>query len=160
MWNEIKTGVPQWSILGPLLFNAVFNDILMLIEKNAICNSADDINIHHCGKDLSNILEHLKHDLKILLKCFRINSLQINFNSIYDYKEEKAKFGKFIINSTQIEESKIDNLSMSILIIYLVQRIHVLQRIRKYLSLEKGERLCKVFRNSQFNYAPLVRMFC
>ena len=160
MWNEIKTGVPQWSILGPLLFNAVFNDILMLIEKNAICNSADDNNIHHCGKDLSNILEHLKHDLKILLKCFRINSLQINFNSIYDYKEEKAKFGKFIINSTQIEESKIDNLSMSILIIYLVQQIHVLQRIRKYLSLEKGERLCKVFRNSQFNYAPLVRMFC
>ena len=160
MLNEIKTGVPQGSILGPLLFNSVFNDILMLIEKNAICNFAYDNTIHHCGKDLSNILEHLKHDLKILLKCFRINSLQINFNSIYDYKEEKVKFGKFIINSTQIEESKIDNLSMSILIIYLVQQIHVLQRITKYLSLEKGERLCKVFRNSQFNYAPLVRMFC
>ena len=70
------------------------------------------------------------------------------------------KFGKFIINSTQIEESKIDNLSMSILIIYVVQQIHVLQRIRKYLFLEKGELLCKVFINSQFNYAPLVRIFC
>ena len=113
MLNEIKTGVPQGSILGPLLFNAVFNDILMLIEKNAIYNFADDNTIHHCSKDLSNILEHLKHDFKILLKCFRINSLQTNFNSIHDYKEEKAKFGKFIINSTQIEESKIDNLSMS-----------------------------------------------
>ena len=65
VWNEIKTGVPQGSILGPLLFNAVFNDILMLIEKNAICNFADDNTIHHCGKDLSNILEHLKHDFKM-----------------------------------------------------------------------------------------------
>ena len=30
------------------------------------------------GEDLSNILENLKHDLKILLKWFRINSLQAN----------------------------------------------------------------------------------
>ena len=34
--------------------------------------------IYDCGKDLSNILENLKHDLKILLKWFRINSLQAN----------------------------------------------------------------------------------
>ena len=61
VWNEIKTGVPQWSILGPLLFNVFINDILMLIEKNEICNSADDNTIYHCGEDLSNILEHLKH---------------------------------------------------------------------------------------------------
>ena len=55
----------------------------MLIEKSEICNFADDNTIYDCGGDLSNILENLKHDMKILLTWFRINSLQpiqVNFN--------------------------------------------------------------------------------
>ena len=68
VWNEIKTSVPQGSILGPLLFNVFINDIFMFIEKSEICNFADDNNIYDCGKDLPNILENLKHDIKILLK--------------------------------------------------------------------------------------------
>ena len=42
IWNEIKRGVPQGSILGFLLFNAFINDIFMFIEKVEICNFADD----------------------------------------------------------------------------------------------------------------------
>ena len=68
IWNEIKRGVPQGCILGPLLFNAFINDIFMFIEKTEICNFADDNTIYDCGKDLFIILENLKHDLKILLK--------------------------------------------------------------------------------------------
>ena len=78
MWNEIKRGVPQGSILGPMLFNVFINDIFMVIEQSEICNFADDNTIYDCGKDLSNILEKLKHDMKVLLKWFRINNLQVN----------------------------------------------------------------------------------
>ena len=52
------------------------DDIFMFIKKSEICNFADDNAIYGCGDDLSNILENLKHDMKILLKWFRINSLQ------------------------------------------------------------------------------------
>ena len=50
----------------------------MFIEKTEICNFADDNTIYDCVEDLSNILENLKHDLNILLKWFRINTLQAN----------------------------------------------------------------------------------
>ena len=39
-------------------------------------------------------------------------------------------------------------------------KLHALQRIKNYLSLEKANLLCNTFINSQFNYAPLVWMFC
>ena len=78
----------------------------MFIEKNEICNFANDNTIYGCGEDLSNILENLKHDMKILLKWFRINSLQANPISIHDFREKKRNSVKLTINSTEIEESK------------------------------------------------------
>ena len=40
----------------------------MFIEETEIYNFADDNTIYDYGEDLSNILENIKHDLKILLK--------------------------------------------------------------------------------------------
>ena len=108
VWNEIKRGAPQGPILGPLLFNVFINDIFMFIEKSEICNFADDNTIYDCGKDLSNILENLKHDMKILLKWFRINSLQANPGK-FQFMILGGKYPnsvKLIINSIKIEETK------------------------------------------------------
>ena len=108
IWNEIKRAVPQGSILGPLLFNAFINDIFMFIEKTEICNFADDNTIYDCGENLSNILENLKHDLKILLKWFRINFLQANPGKFQFMilGKKKRNLVKLIINTTEIEESR------------------------------------------------------
>ena len=108
MWNEIKRDVPQGFILGPLLFNVFITDIFMFIEKTEVCNFANDNTIYECGEDLSHILENLKHELKTLLKWFRINSLLANsgkFRSMILVKKKRNSF-KLIINSTKIEESK------------------------------------------------------
>ena len=39
-------------------------------------------------------------------------------------------------------------------------KLHALTRIRKYLTLDKAILLGNTFINSQFNYAPLIWMFC
>ena len=39
-------------------------------------------------------------------------------------------------------------------------KLHTLRRIRKYLTLDKAKLLANAFNDSQFNYAPLIWMFC
>ena len=103
-WNEINRGVPQGSILGSSLFNVFINDIFMFIKKTNVCNFADDNSLYDWGEDLSDILENLKHDMTILLKWFRINSLRANSGKFQFMISRKKKriWVKLIIKLTKI----------------------------------------------------------
>ena len=58
-WFEILFGVPQGSILGPLIFNIYLCDYFIFCIDSNISNYADDNSPFSCDKDIKSVMAHL-----------------------------------------------------------------------------------------------------
>ena len=48
-YQEILRGIPQGSILEPILFNIFINDLIFFIQETEVCNFADGTTIYSCS---------------------------------------------------------------------------------------------------------------
>ena len=64
----IESGVPQRSVLGPLLFNVFINDIFYAIDASEICKFADDNTIYALSHNGESIIAKLQIDIYNTLK--------------------------------------------------------------------------------------------
>lgn len=86
----VLNGVPQGSILGPLLFIIYFNDLPLVLSHSQIIKYADDTVIYVSDKSLVEIERKLSIDMTSIEKWCNDNDLILNFKK---GKTEAMLFG-------------------------------------------------------------------
>ena len=77
-WKEVKLGIPQGSVLGPLLFNVFINDVFFLLNEIEICNYTDDTAIYCPHQELQEVTITLENDTARLSTWFAGNFMKLN----------------------------------------------------------------------------------
>ena len=74
----IKCGVPQGSILGPILFTLYINDLPNASDILKFVLFADDTNLICSSKSYVNLIEKLNKELEHLSLWFKLNKMSLN----------------------------------------------------------------------------------
>ena len=76
----IKCGVPQGSILGPLLFIIYLKDIAFSSKLFSFIIYADDTNLLASDENLTVLINSVNNELQKISSWFKANKLSLNVN--------------------------------------------------------------------------------
>ena len=170
-WKQLLSGVPQGSVLGPILFNIYLNDLFYILFD--VCNFADDTTLYACDMKLENVLSQLEDNAFTAIIWFENNYMKLNQSKCHFLTAGSTEQLWVRVGSEKIWESQAQkllgltvdkNLSfenhLKILCKKVSQKVSALARIAGILPFQKRHILLKTFIESQFSYCPLVWMFC
>ena len=149
--GAITHGVPQGSVLGPLLFVLFINDFHKSVKTSKVHHFADDTNLLLTGNSLKKINKLINHDLTLACKWLRANKISLNTSKteIIIFRPKRKTIGKslnFRISGQKINISKTVkylgvileehlewNVYINNLILKLNRAIGLLSKIRHYV---------------------------
>ena len=171
-WSELLKGVPQGSVLGPLLFNLYINDLFYIINTG-VCNYADDTTTYAVDMTLEGLMDKLESVTNSAMEWFRNNGMKLNSSKCHllvcGHKNECmiCKVGNSQVIEThlvkllgmKIESDLTFNRHMEVVCKKASQNLNALSRLCTFIPFHKRKILMNAFFDSQFSYSPLVWMF-
>ena len=108
---NLTTGVPQGSVLGPLLFIIYTNDLPNSLSYSRCILFADDTTIYYSSQDLDDLFNKVKSDLTVLTDWFKANKLTLNINKTNYVFFNKSRNNTFTIPHIIIGDEQIQRVS-------------------------------------------------
>ena len=171
-WMDILFGVPQGSILGPLLFNIFLCDLFLFVKDVDIASYADDNTPFSTGLKVQNALTKLENAAETLLKWFKDNQMKANpdkYHLLVNNSKDsyQINIGNETITSSKCEKLlgiKIDhelnfNEHVTSLCKKASQKLNALSRLASSMTFDQRKLILNSFIISNFSYCPIVWMF-
>ena len=140
-----------------------------------ICNFADDNTIYSCGIDLHEIVTNLESDLSRLLEWFTNNGMvanpekfQVMFLSLKGQRSLRLNINDNKLSATdhvkllgiEVDDKLKFNKHVKALCSKVTKKISAFSRLNTYISREQALTICNADILSNFNYCPLIWLFC
>ena len=108
-WEEIIFGVPQGSILGPLLFNIFLCDLFSIMKETDFSSYADDNTPYRTADTIEEVIKLLERDSRMLFKWFSDNQMKANISKC-DLLVNKKDEAVINLGETKIKNSEYEKL--------------------------------------------------